>query len=115
MFFICEGVMFGYCWNTSAAAPDTTAVACDVPLPRNNSGVTDPVLALATSTAEPGARRLTTCAPGATRSTRRAVLPVDENDGILSSFIWSVPLVSAAPTAMMFGSLAGIVIDPTFG
>ena len=40
---------------------------------------------------EPGTRRLTMCAPGATRSTYRELLPVDENDGTESSATVIVP------------------------
>ena len=29
-----SGVSDGRCWSSTAAAPDTTAAACDVPLPR---------------------------------------------------------------------------------
>src|SRR5690349_11206256 len=61
---------------------------------------------------EPGTRKLWTCTPGATRSGFRVPSPLDEKLGIVSSLLEFVPRVSAAPTAMMKGSIAGLVNLP---
>ena len=42
-FFTWSGVAEGCCCKISAAAPDTAAAACDVPLPRKNRVPTRPV------------------------------------------------------------------------
>ena len=47
------------------------------------------------------------CVPGATTSTYRALLPVEENGATVSSPILAVPIESDAPTAKIFGSKAG--------
>ena len=42
-FFTWSGLMVGVREMISAAAPETTAAACEVPLPRNSASVTRPV------------------------------------------------------------------------
>ena len=58
----------GYCDRYRAASPDTTAAACEVPDPRKNRLPTR-AWGLSWSAAEFGARRPSTCTPGAIRST----------------------------------------------
>ena len=60
---------------------------------------------------DPGARRLTSERPGATRSTPRALLPRLLNSATVSSPVVKVPCGSLAPTAMTKGSRAGLVSD----
>ena len=74
--FSSSGVRSGRCWSIRAAAPETTAVACEVPDPRNSrsSSATRPPGA-STSMREPGTRRLITESPGASRSTLRSPSP----------------------------------------
>ncbi len=88
---------------SSAAAPDTTAAAWEVPLPRKKRSPTR-ALGCCRSALEPAARKLTNDLPGATRSTWRLSLPQAEKGATASSAVSRVPLVSAAPTAMTKGS-----------
>src|SRR5438034_2543810 len=94
----------------SAAAPETTAAACDVPLPRNSVLLTSPHEPYTWSINESGSRRLTMWAPGATNDgfLQPAVpQPLAENLDTVSSPSASVPIGSDAPTAMSYGSYAG--------
>src|SRR6266511_1752139 len=72
--FTWSGVMVGRCWTTRAAAPDTTAAAWEVPVPLKNRSATRAV-GFSTSMVEPGSRRPTMEAPGATRSGLRVPSP----------------------------------------
>src|SRR4051794_37748923 len=68
-------------WSTSsAAAPDTNAAACELPLPRTNRGSEPAFTGALVSITEPGTRRLGTCTPGATTSGLRYRSPADENE-----------------------------------
>src|SRR3954470_5008240 len=69
-----SGVSSGRCESSSAAAPETTAAACEVPLPRKSRS---PMRAAGyvVSRKDPGFRRLTTFSPGATRSGLRVPSP----------------------------------------
>jgi hypothetical protein len=62
-----SGFAFGWCSSNTAAAPETSAVDIEVPLPLK---YTSPMRAcgLAASIVEPAARSDTTETPGATRS-----------------------------------------------
>ena len=91
-----SGVSSGRCWSSKATAPDTTAAAWDVPLPRSRSSPTRPA-SLRASEYEPGLRRLTMDRPGATMSMPRAALPRLENPARRTC---SSLTASAAPTAM---------------
>ena len=66
---------------------------------------------------EPGARRLTSETPGATRSGPRLPLPLLprlEKDATVSSSVSLVPWVSRLPTASTSGSNAGLASPPSF-
>ena len=79
-YFTWSGVSVGNACRRSATAPDTTAAAWLVPLPRNSRPVTSPdtrPCGLFWSIVEPGSRSDTTEVPGATRSTCR---PVDSSE-----------------------------------
>src|SRR4051794_24214321 len=89
--------------SSSAAAPEVTAAACEVPPPRRNRSPTR-ALGCAWSRYEPGERRLITDAPGATTSGFRLPSPVLDHDGTTSSRTSYVPRLSAPPTAMTYGS-----------
>jgi hypothetical protein len=75
-----SGEIVGRCEITSAAAPDTIAVDCDVPLPRKKRDPSKPVLAYRWSMNEPGTRSDAMCTPGAARSGVRSSLPLLVND-----------------------------------
>src|SRR3954470_5667007 len=106
-----SGVRSGRCEISSAAAPETTAVACEVPLPRNNRSPIRPA-GCSWSRNEFGLRRLTTCSPGATTSGLRVPSPSFENAEVTSSAGSAVPLASSLPTAMTYGSVAGLLTFP---
>src|SRR3954470_297440 len=76
--FTSSGVIPGRCWISSSAAPETTAAACEVPLPRKRRS---PIRAAGylVSSKDPGVRMLTTWSPGATRSGLRVPSPSLEN------------------------------------
>src|SRR3954469_7511200 len=101
--FTWSGVRSGRCESSSAAAPEMTAAACDVPEPRKNRS---PVRApgLLASRFDPEVRRLTTDLPGATTSGLRVPSPVFDHPSTLSSSVAAVPLFSMPPTAMTYGS-----------
>src|SRR5258708_38420764 len=61
---------------------------------------------------ERGSRRLATWTPGATRSGLRTPLPLDENAATLWLDVLTEPLVSDAPTAITYGSMAGSAAPP---
>lgn len=66
-----SGVRLGKACNKSAMAPETTAAAWLVPLPRNSLPLTSPdtrPCGLLASTYDPGSRRETREVPGAIRS-----------------------------------------------
>src|SRR5205085_7181801 len=63
------------------------------------------------STYDPGSLSETIDWPGATRSTWRLLDPREENAGTVSSRLVAVPLVSSAPTATTYGSVAGLSSD----
>src|ERR1044071_2288534 len=96
-----------------AAAPLTTAVACDVPLPRKKRALTLPLLPYVWSMYELGSRRLTIERPGATTSGVRAALPRLDQSGMTSSLVDVEPLLSSAPTEMTYGSTAGSFKRPS--
>ena len=110
---IWSGVAVGRCCSSRAAAPETTAAACDVPLPRMKRSPSAAIDAYCSSIVEPGTRRLAMRAPKATTSGLRLVSSVMsprlEKDATASSVNTSVPRVSAAPTATTNGSRAGVV------
>ena len=66
------GVIEGRWLITRAAAPETTAAACEVPLPLKKRPSTAAV-GWSKSAVPPGTRRLLIDCPGATRSTVRPV------------------------------------------
>src|SRR6185503_2616596 len=105
-----SGVHVGCCCSSSATAPDTTAVACEVPLPLKNRVLTT-ALGYSVSMTEPGLRSETIDWPGATRSTWREAEPREEKSGMVSSSSVAVPLGSSAPTEMTNGSVAGLSSD----
>ena len=65
---IWSGVALGCACSTSATAPETTAAACEVPLPRSSRSVTPPESPYCWSMNDPATRRLGMCTPGATKS-----------------------------------------------
>src|SRR3954454_15339017 len=75
-----SGVHVGCFWKSSATAPETTAVACHVPLPLKKR-VSTTAFGSSVSMTEPWLRRDTIDGPGATRSTWRDDEPRDENCG----------------------------------
>src|SRR3954468_7554103 len=97
-----SGVRSGRRSSSSATAPETTAAACDVPLPLNRSS---PARAsgCARSRAEFGSRRLAIERPGATRSGLRP-RPRLDHDGTTSSATAAVPDRSSAAIERMKGS-----------
>ncbi len=97
--FTWSGVRSGRCWRSSAAAPETTAAACEVPLPRKNRSPTR-AAGWSTSMREPGSRRLMTDVPGATRSGRRAASPRLDQAATTSSSPETVPRESPPATAI---------------
>ena len=97
-----SGVRVGRCCSSRAAAPETTAAAWEVPLPRKKRAgvVVDHGPRVARRRCRsPGSRRLTIERPGATRSGVRVALPRLEKVATVSSLRSSVPWWSAAPTA----------------
>src|ERR1700680_3742063 len=70
-----SGVSPGRWLSRSAAAPETTAAACDVPLPRKNRLLTIAVAPNCVSMNEPGSLSDTMCTPGAERSGLRVPSP----------------------------------------
>lgn len=101
--FTWSGRRSGRASSSSATAPDTTAAACELPLPLKKRASTRAV-GCASSMYEPGTRRDAMLRPGATRSTRRLVSPRLLNSGTMSSPALTVFLVSEAPTASTYGS-----------
>ena len=61
--------------SSSAAAPETTAAACDVPLPRKKRLSTFAMAPNVSSMNDPGSRSDTMCVPGAERSGLRVPSP----------------------------------------
>ena len=109
-----SGVSPGLADSMRATTPETTAAACDVPVPLKS-----PVPRRASgpekvSMVEPGARSETIETPGASRSGLPP--PWLENAAGASSARSAVPAVSAAPTVMTNGSSAGLVTgaEPRF-
>ena len=105
--FTWSGVRPGRCCSRSAAAPDTTAAAWLVPLPRKKRSPST-AFGFCVSMKDPGTRSDWTDAPGATRSGLRVPSPRVEKSGMTSSFRPIVPLASSAPTAITYGSCAGL-------
>ena len=98
-----SGVHDGFTLTTSAAAPETSAAACEVPDPLKKRPSTTAVSPYAWSRKEPGTRRLASDEPGARMSGLRCPSPRAEND---RGFQWEyrvLPWVSTAPTAMTRG------------
>src|SRR3954469_12211513 len=101
-----------------AAAPLVIAAEKDVPEPTK---LPAPIRAVGkrVSMVEPGARRLTTLRPAATRSglyqPSTAVGPTALNVVIVSSAADAVPLSSSAPAVTTSGSSPGEVIVPFIG
>ena len=93
---IWSGVAAGCSWTRSAASPETTAVASEVPLPRNQRLPTSAVEPYSSSITDPGSRRLSIEVPGATRSGLRLEPPALEKGATASVD----PLPWLAPTAM---------------
>ena len=104
-----SGVIDGRCWSSSATAPDTTAAACDVPLPRKTGRSNAAVAAVlgvdvgarvhaGRCNDLPGATTsgLRTPSPSGARRRRWCRRPID-----------GVPALSAAPTESTNGSCAG--------
>lgn len=89
----------GRACNSRATAPEVTAVAWEVPLPRKKRSSTT-ADGCSTSMVAPGARKLANETPGATTSTLRSELPMLENGATVSSRAEAVLWRSAAPTAM---------------
>src|SRR5215218_8984242 len=102
-----SGDRLGRWSRSSAAAPETTAEACDVPLPLNRRSPRR-AAGYIWSRTDPGARSPMTEAPGATRSGLRLPSPVLDHDGTTSSMTSYVPRLSEPPTAMTYGSYAGL-------
>src|SRR6267378_3633290 len=110
---IWSGVRFGQPCRRSAAAPDTTPVAIDVPVRRK---YVDPFCATTTRSGNsvskvlPGTRRETRRRPGATRSglAFESALPQAENQASMSSRRLMVPRSSVAPTVTTYGSMPGV-------
>src|ERR1700682_350578 len=112
-----SGSSLGWAWRSRATAPLVMAVLNDVPDPTK---LDSPMRAEGNevSTVEPGARRLTTERPDATRSGLNApalVGPTLLKLGIRSSAGVVVPLSSRAPTVMTRGSSPGEVMVPLLG
>ena len=108
--FTWSGVSLGRALSSSAAAPDVSAAASDVPLPLRYRESMPPESPSFWSMYEPGTRSPWILLPGATTSSARADVPFALNDASLSSRVFSVPLVSSAPTARTYGSAAGMSI-----
>jgi hypothetical protein len=106
--FTWSGVSDGRSCRSSAAAPETNAAACEVPLPRKNRPPNAAVDPYFWSMNEPGTRSPCTEVPGATRSGLRTPSPRVEKAGMVSSEWVFVPLESLAPTARTYGSCAGL-------
>ena len=70
-----SGVSVGRWLKSSAAAPDTIAAACDVPLPRKKRPSTVAAAPKESSMKESGSRSETMCVPGAARSGLRVPSP----------------------------------------
>src|SRR5437667_6538516 len=110
-------VRFGQRARRSAVAPDTTAVAIDVPVRRK---YVDPFRATTTrsgnsvSKALPGTRIETRRRPGATRSglAFESALPQAENQASTSSRRLRVPRSSVAPTLMAYRPLPAVTTAP---
>ncbi len=75
---ICSSDAVGRCWIRSAAAPETAAAACELPLPRmkRSSSVATPPYS--SSIFEPGTRTEATRLPGAMMSGLRSFSPICE-------------------------------------
>ena len=107
--FTWSGLSHGRWSSKSAVAPETTAAACEVPLPRKNrESPTRPPGAIV-SMPLPGTRRLTIDLPGATRSGFLSPSPALDHAGTSSSCTLTVPLGLLAPTAITYGSYAGLL------
>jgi hypothetical protein len=81
----------------SAAAPETTAAACEVPEPRKPPSIR--AAGNASSRNEPGTRTERMATPGATTSGERVSEPLLENGAMPSSANEGVAPESTAPTA----------------
>src|SRR5205807_6389220 len=95
-----SGVSEGLAWNIRAATPETTAVACDVPVPLKYESPTR-ADGWVTSMRDPGSRSDTMEIPGATTSglaNPSWVGPSEENGATWSSETLEVCSVSSAPT-----------------
>src|SRR3954451_8475009 len=115
--FTWSGLSCGCASRRSAAAPDVTAAAKDVPDPLKYASPTRPV-GNWVSIVDPGARRETTDRPGAIRSglaKPSPVGPTPEKPGTVSSLRPVVPASSTAPTVITSGSSPGFVTVPTAG
>ena len=111
-----SGVSRGSACRSSATAPETTAADCEVPVPRKKRPDRSPVTRPSgcwTSAAEPGTRRLTTDFPGASTSGRRASVPALVHAPTRQRDVSSLPRWSEEPTAMTYGSAAGMVSGST--
>ena len=108
-----SGVASGNFCSRSAAAPDMTAAACDVPEPRMIRSSMMPTTAVL-SMNEPGERKLRMETPGAATSMRRAVGSTgpEVNGARVSSSKEAVPFGSSAPTVSTKGSYAGDASGP---
>src|SRR6266545_3063666 len=98
---ISSGFIHGWAWTTSAAAPETTAAACEVPVAlMSTPSSTDS--GCSRSGADPRGTTLTIDRPGAITSTRRAASPRLENGA-------TVPSASTAPTTSVAAEDAGLL------
>src|SRR3954471_4004451 len=111
----CIGDSVGYFCSSTAAAPLTTAAACDVPLPLKKRS---PIRAdgYFTSAYPPGLRSETIDRPGAITSGALAgVVPWLLRAAAVSSAGLVVPFGSVAPTVMMYGLEPGLrMLPPVF-
>src|SRR5919202_1940056 len=104
-----SGVQSGWASNISAAAPDTTGAAIDVP-PRRMYSPWTTQAGHRSANALPGASVDTMCAPGATTSgfaNPSWVTPRLDQSVSASSQGQAVPWSSTAPTESANGSFAG--------
>ncbi len=113
MAFASSGVRSSRASRRLATTPAVKAVACDVPLPRRPPSTI--ASGFPSAMAASGARPPRIERPGATTSGERPREPTADQDGTVARCRspGSTSRVSAAPTAMTHGLIAGVVSRPS--